>query len=308
MTSSGPAGYHATVSKMARKYSQHTLPHPSTFDADDMNPGNDPIESFNEEKESINMMMSPSSINTVPPMTVIPSVAEMDDDLLSDTQTMISHHSSSRLNHGVTRSSSGGSMNSMRPKQVHFSPIDEIRSIQMDRAFFMGIFDKYFVDNGEEDVDLEEFGKSLHRLGARLSMEQTKGLFEVLVSDDSANGGYLDREQFADFLTRKYEAPQLVAYHNVLLQAILENAKKNDNRRSVMVAAEADQWDAAEVSLQEMEMRQAMEQMVDTEMERIKVKQVQISSVCILSLSVFISTLFLSVDCLSLNRKIAAIF
>ena len=50
----------------------------------------------------------------------------------------------------------------------------------------------------------------------------------------------------------------------------------NSARHNNMVADDAEQWDAAEVSLAEMEMRQAMEQMVDNEMNKIKVTQVWI--------------------------------
>ena len=252
---------------MARKYSQHSLPPPSQLldepDDVDSGSGSQPAHPVHDEKECIDSNNTPFP---PPPMTAIPSAAEVDDDeVLSDAQTMISHQSPT--------------LRPSRCKQVHFSPIDEIRGLQMDRHFFMDIFDKYFVVDNEEDVDLLEFKKSLDRLSVPLSGDQMAKLFEVMLSDDSgASNGYLDREQFADFLSRKYEAPQLVAFHNVLLQAILENAKKNDNRRSVMVAAEADQWDVAEVSLQELEMRQAMEQMVDTEMEKIKAKQVHTHS------------------------------
>ncbi len=260
MSSSGPASYHATVSKMARKYSHHSLPHPSQLldESEDVTSvdGSQPGLDVAEEKERV---------FTPPPMAVIPSVAEVDDEVVPPgALTMPSHQSPS--------------LRPARSKQVHFSPIDEIRGLQMDRDFFMDIFDKYFVSDNEDDVDLEEFRKSLGRLSAPLSVDQAERLFGVMVSDGSgASDGYLDREQFADFLSRKYEAPQLVALHSVLLQAILQNAKRNDERRSVMVAEEADRWDAAEVTLQEVEMRHAMEQMVDTEMEKIRAKQVAIS-------------------------------
>ena len=60
------------------------------------------------------------------------------------------------------------------------------------------------------------------------------------------------------------------------MKVIQEKTKMNSARHNNMVADDAEQWDAAEVSLAEMEMRQAMEQMVDNEMNKIKVHQVLI--------------------------------
>ena len=57
---------------------------------------------------------------------------------------------------------------------------------------------------------------------------------------------------------------------------IQEKTKKNSARHNNINATDAEQWDQAEMSLAEMEMRQAMEQMVDNEMNKIKVHQVLI--------------------------------
>merc|ERR1719334_2520838 len=139
MTSSGPAGHHAIVSKMARKYSHHSMPDPSQIhstDPDDVISGNASICSgtgsriddlMDEKKESLDTASTlPSASFVSPPMNAIPSAAEVDEEMLSETQTMISHHSIASRRTITHRKSSSSS----RSKQVHFSPIDEIRGYQ----------------------------------------------------------------------------------------------------------------------------------------------------------------------------------
>merc|ERR1711933_198278 len=58
-----------------------------------------------------------------------------------------------------------------------------------------------------------------------------------------------------------------------MLKVIVEKTKKNSMRHTLISADDAEQWEVAEVSLAEIEMRQYMEQMVDNEMEKIKIKQ-----------------------------------
>ena len=300
--------YHDTVSKMARKYSQYRLPHPSEL----QDSGDDEVvDSHNYKNSNSNSNSGGGGIINIHDASFINKqrsipiaedqeddydIDEEDEDILSEAQTMISHKSASigvtlhnigrQLSITDSKASSilsNGNNNHNRKKIVqfgptstaHYNPMEEIREIQLDRALFMDIFDKYFDEEKQGDVDLSEFQKGLTKLGAAQSEEQINKLFNVLlVNGDNENDGYLDREQFGDFLTRRFEAPQLVAFQKLLLSVIQEKTKKNSSRHGLLQADDAEQWDAAEVSLAELEMRQAMEQMVDNEMVKIKVKQV----------------------------------
>eukprot|EP01083_Nonionella_stella_P080630 221655_1 len=253
---------------MARKYSQYKLPGASEL-----------VDSENEDNLGSMIKMDDDDDD------------EEDEDILSDTLTMLSHKSlSSKPPYALLRKSSSPSQiatklhcaasNSLN--HVHFNPMEEIREIQMDKAYFIGIFDEYFDESKEGDVDLDEFKRGLYQLGAFNSYNETERaqqiekVFNVLLmhGDGDNSSGYLQSEQFCDFLTRRFEAPHLIAHQDLLLNVIIKNTKKkHSSRHRLMNADDAEEWDTAEVSLTEIEMRQAMEQMVDNEMEKIKVKQ-----------------------------------
>ena len=57
------------------------------------------------------------------------------------------------------------------------------------------------------------------------------------------------------------------------MAAIADNAKMNEQRHRLMNAEDAQEWNAAEVSLQEVEMRQAMQQMVSDGLHKVQQKQ-----------------------------------
>merc|ERR1719461_1277901 len=100
---------------------------------------------------------------------------EEDEDLLSESNTMIFHK-----------------LNSPMKKNVSFNinPIEEIRDIQTDKALFTSIFDKYFDESKEGDVDESEFKKGLDKLGVDISDEQLHKLFNVLLmygDDEDSN-------------------------------------------------------------------------------------------------------------------------
>eukprot|EP01083_Nonionella_stella_P212466 767268_1 len=272
---------------MARKYSQYRLPSPSEIlNSDDEN---------NEPTTSVIPTISQNSLSELPnhpsdssnSNNNIPIEHEDDDedeDLFSETNTMISHKSYSSKPFLLRKQSSSNTVNSMRQRTTstikfgpisttHYNPMEEIREIQTDRALFIDIFDKYFDESKEGDVDFCEFKKGLLKLGHSGSDEHIQKCFNILLMngdiDDDNNDGYLQSDQFSDFLTRKFENPQLIAFQELLLHIIIPNTKKNDDRQSLITADDAEQWDTAEVSLAEAEMRQAMEQMVDSEMEKI---------------------------------------
>lgn len=157
--------------------------------------------------------------------------------------------------------------------------MDEIRGMAMNRDLFLEVFDKYFDEEGDKDIDFDEFQCGLNKLNIDLSEEQRLKLFDVLLKsagdlDDDDDDRYLDRDTFADFLLRRFEAPQLKQSQDVLLKAIVANGKKNEDRHRLMMPEDAEQWHSAEVSLAETEMRRAMELMAKSEMEREQIKQV----------------------------------
>merc|ERR1712154_229374 len=85
------------------------------------------------------------------------------------------------------------------------------------------------------DVDFEEFNKGLLKLGVNMRSDQMTKFFNVLlINGDNENDGYLDRDQFSDFLTRRFEAPQLVAFQDLMLKVIVEKTKKNSMRHTLI--------------------------------------------------------------------------
>eukprot|EP00485_Elphidium_margaritaceum_P023466 CAMPEP_0202711326 /NCGR_PEP_ID=MMETSP1385-20130828/23156_1 /ASSEMBLY_ACC=CAM_ASM_000861 /TAXON_ID=933848 /ORGANISM="Elphidium margaritaceum" /LENGTH=1374 /DNA_ID=CAMNT_0049371043 /DNA_START=58 /DNA_END=4182 /DNA_ORIENTATION=+ len=387
--------HHDIVSKMARKYSQYKLPHPSELNTDSDPDAQEEVDddkhqanqqrpkvarnmqqisstasSHSQHAHQIHPMTPAQSASTVlsAANTLSPQVTDAiledhehdcssgtyrddgvqdtrdrsgyddggsacagddddvdeDEDILSETQTMISHKSNRSMrsmssshhynahgrHHSMHRtplhkskstnvvsvghhhhhhhgSLGGGSGGKHRKVQFHnedemapepiSNPMEEIREIQMDRTYFKEIFDKYFDEENQEDVDLTEFKKGLSRLGGagvQHSDEQLRKIFNVLLAHGgNENDGYLDRDQFGEFLTSRFEAPQLVAYQQLLITVISDQAKVDSTRPTLMDAENADKWEVAELSLAEIEMRHAMEQMVDDEMERYKVLQ-----------------------------------
>merc|ERR1719361_2797921 len=153
------------------------------------------------------------------------------------------------------------------------SPMTEIREIQLDKSLFVDIFNQYFDESKEGDVDLNEFKNGLHKLGIQLPEDQISKLFSVLLLNGDADetaADYLQSEQFVDFLTRRFTATQTVQFQTILLDAI----RTKTNKRSMNFKPEqAEEWHTTQVNLTELEMRQAMEQMVGNEMEKIKMDQ-----------------------------------
>ena len=192
-------------------------------DIDEPGQINDP--SFSQQ--NINAMSAQQSFPNEQPSVGIISDEEEDEDLLSEA-TFISHksfdnnsfiHKPSTLI--KTRTTSKGSMSSAKSKRVQFAssavnvvnPIEEIREIQMGKQLLTEIFDKYFDEEKQQDVDYEEFKRGLNKLEVDIKEEQMQKLWNVLLmSGDNEENGYLDRDQFTDFLTRRFEAPQLVAF------------------------------------------------------------------------------------------------
>ena len=64
-----------------------------------------------------------------------------------------------------------------------------MQAVQMDRALFTDVFDKYFDESKEGDVDIEEFGSGLSKLGVELPAEQRQKLFSVLLKNGSGGSG-----------------------------------------------------------------------------------------------------------------------
>merc|ERR1719461_2042222 len=119
----GTDAYHATISEMAQKYSQHQLPLPHEL----IDPNDEHL--LEDEEE--------------------------DKDLLSvlSSNTMLYH----QLSHLSVNSSQCSS------KKVSFnfdmSPKTEMKGIQMDKSLFIDIFEQYFDDSKEGDIDIKEFTK-----------------------------------------------------------------------------------------------------------------------------------------------------
>ena len=205
---------------------------------------NEPGQHINDpyfSQQNISIMVQQQSLTNDTSMIIHSDAEDEDEDILSEAQTFISHKSfdnnsyipSNNNNvgtpipkHRLNRTLSKGSITSNKSKRVQFggsvvnhthfgfdNPIEEIREMQMDRQLFTDIFDKYFDEEKQDDVDFDEFKKGLVKLEVNMKEEQMQKLWNVLLSyGDNENDGYLDREQFGDFLTRRFEAPQLVAF------------------------------------------------------------------------------------------------
>ena len=237
--------YQNTISRLARKYSSTNLPGPSELIGDQSADHHDMA--LIEEDHELN--------------DAVPQFADLHTVRVHDVPN---HHAPS------SAASAVGALG--------VNPMDEIRGMAMSRDLFLEVFDKYFDETADGDVDRDEFDRGLNKLGIALSDEQRLKLFGVLLKsggdvDDDDDEQYLGRDSFADFLLRRFEAPQLRASQDVLLRAIAENGKKNEDRHRLMMAEDAAQWDSAEVSLAETEMLRAMEQMAATEMEKIHHQQ-----------------------------------
>eukprot|EP01084_Bolivina_argentea_P083349 150907_1 len=150
--------------------------------------------------------------------------------------------------------------------ETHFHPMEEIRKLQTDKALFSDIFDTYFDESKEGDVDFSEFKTGLFKLGYNNSDEEIQKLFNVLLMNDDVfdnNNKYLHATQFCDFLVSKFSNSQLCDIQKKLLNIIQKKTETDglNITETVVVAKE------------EIEMRQVMEQMVDNEMEKIKMTQ-----------------------------------
>jgi len=140
------------------------------------------------------------------------------------------------------------------------SPRSELRGLEMDRALFLEFFDKYFDESADGDIDLNEFGGGLDKLGLSLPDDERLFLFDVLLQSagDVDNGQYLGRDEFADFLLRRFEGHSLRTSQDLLLRAMVENGKKES---AVHV-----QWDSVELRMAKTKMLRVIEDMATTEM------------------------------------------
>ena len=172
----------------------------------------------------------------------------------------------------------------------------------MDRNLLLDVFDEYLDEPQEGDIDVAEFQAGLPRMGIDVAEEEAAKLFQVLLENggDHDGDGYLDRDQFGDFLVCRFEAPQLRAFQDLLLGAIhrikaqrhTADHQQNESGHTVEPGDGADdvegQWiehnevnePEDEVSLAEVEMRQAMEQMVSNEKEHHQRRQVLTTRQC----------------------------
>ena len=239
---------------MALRYSQHQLPHPSDL--------------IDENEE--HLFESPGQDLEIS--------EEEDKDLqsvLSSAHTAIYHHhlqtnskSSSNKKVSFNFDANVVAMNSLSPR-------DEIRELQSDKALFLDIFNEYFDESKEGDVDLNEFKKGLSKLDIQMSVEQMNKLFHVLLLNgdaDDTETDYLQSEQFIDFLTRRFTATKTIEYQNILLNAI----RSKTNERSLNFKPEqAEKWATTQVNLAELEMKEAMNEMIGTEMSKINLERVK---------------------------------
>jgi len=171
------------------------------------------------------------------------------------------------------------------PQTPDDSDIDfNMNSLNMNSALspvhkqvFLDIFDEYFDESKEGDVDLREFGAGLRRLGIRVSNEQLKSLFTILLTPsqsadiDGENSNlsekYLERSQFAELMSRRGHGidPSLVSLQSMFVKAI---QSRSHRRNSCITAEDAQQWQTAEVSLAEIAMRHEMQRMLSDESQK----------------------------------------
>ncbi|ETO19286.1 hypothetical protein RFI_17943, partial [Reticulomyxa filosa] len=98
------------------------------------------------------------------------------------------------------------------------SPQDEIRKIQQEKEWCKKIFEEYLAESNEQDVDLKEFTKGLQKLKVDLNEKQVEKLYDLLISqDDEENDGYLEVTHWMQFLTHKFEHPELQHFQSAIL-------------------------------------------------------------------------------------------
>ena len=84
------------------------------------------------------------------------------------------------------------------------------------------MFDQFIDDQGNDDVDIIEFRHGLRKMGIKsntLSDHDIDTIFELLLcsDDDDDDGDVIQKQIFSDFLTRRFDAPQLIQFQECLV-------------------------------------------------------------------------------------------
>ena len=104
--------------------------------------------------------------------------------------------------------------------------IEELQDIHAEKELIEKAFAKIDVDNNE-DIESDEFVNGLKKLKVKLNIKDMQKVFNLMDFDKS---NYIDRNEFAMFLTQRYESKQLSRMQMAILDAI-RNQNGGHNRK-----------------------------------------------------------------------------
>lgn len=150
------------------------------------------------------------------------------------------------------------------PKKGHRrkkSAQDEMALLKSEQEALEKAFDQYIDPDGNEDVDVEEWGLGLEKLAVQLNEAMSRQIFNFMDKDKS---GYIEKNDFVLFCTAKFDGEELQALQRPILEAVRIQNLHNRTHSNLMNAQLSQDWTDYDMDLLQQEMASAMTTMVDS--------------------------------------------
>eukprot|EP01084_Bolivina_argentea_P130504 230371_1 len=102
-------------------------------------------------------------------------------------------------------------------KKISTKTTHKMKLINTKMKLLQQIWDKYIDPYCNGDVDMEEWCLGMNKLNVKLSEIQQRKVFNCLDNEES---GFIDKDDFIQFLESKYENIELIQYQKRILDAI----------------------------------------------------------------------------------------
>eukprot|EP01084_Bolivina_argentea_P033191 61427_1 len=168
-------------------------------------------------------------------------------------------------NHRKRRSNMSLSLMDLQKKTnvATLDPLTEIEDLRAEKELLMTAYEKIDVeDNG--DIELEEFTNGMQDLDVDLTDDEIAQVFKLMDSDNST---YVDRNEFIMFLTQRFESSELTRFQEAIL---IKVRGKKHKRGASLIKNENEGLDGMQLSAAEREMREAMMQMANQEVQAVQ--------------------------------------
>ena len=154
----------------------------------------------------------------------------------------------------------GGATGKAGGHRRQLSATDEMKVLQAEKEALEAAFDKYIDPDKNGDVDVDEWLLGLSKLDVTLSEPQQRKIYNFM---DKDGGGFVEKSDFVQFATTRFDNPELLQLQKPILQAVRVQNLHDRTHSNLMNPQLSQDWTDYDLEILQNEMTTAMTGMVD---------------------------------------------